>query len=298
MINLRGVGAFAEGFAKGMLGRALHRVGLSPGHMAGDGKFTMLLPEHQVAIKEGEQIRIRYLSRGKAPRAVPVQVSGDPFQACETTIQSSWAPLPVLGHASSLLLTGTRAALADARLQQSFHLQKVYIGGVHYFRHQVGEPWTQALQDRTGLVPPPHFLGLSLAQVQRRLVVDLKERGAGEFVDTTKVGLDLGRGGRYAHNHDLTAHLVVKREHRSFLLVRQLRAHNGAVFESRARYRSRGAAWIIDHSQTLEWRKQAPPLLLQEDHFFRNAEEFRQEALGFFPVETLARPGVPQKDDA
>ena len=47
----------------------------------------------------------------------------------------------------------------------------------------------------------------------------------------------------------------------------------------------------------LEWRKDAPPVLLQEDHFFRNAEEFRQEAPGFFPVETLGRQRLPPGDD-
>jgi hypothetical protein len=295
-INLRGLGAFTEGIVKGVMARALHMVGLGVGKLAGGGKFSLLLPEHQVAIKEGEQIRMRYLTANKTPRAVPVQVSGDPFQASEMSIVSSWAPLPVLGHNDSLLLSGTRAALADVRLQQSYDLEEVYIGGVRYFRHHVGERWSDEMNTRTGLFQPPRFMRFSLTEAQRRLIRTWRDQGAGEFVDTTKAGIDLGRRGRYANNNDQTAHLVLLREPHAFLLLRQIRSGEGKIFESRTRYRSRGPSWIIHNSQTIEWRQDAPPLLVQEDHYFRNAEEFQRDALSFFPVGKLKEgEGPPQK---
>jgi len=284
--TLRGIGAFCEAIAKGLVARALHLVGLGVGTMAGGGKFFTLLPEHQVAIKEGEEIRIRYLTLARKPRAVPIQVSGDPFQASLMSIHSSWAPIPVLGHHKSLLVSTSRAVLANVRLQQSYDLEGVYIGGVYYFRHHVGEQWSDALWSRTGLVPPPRYLPYTLTHAQRHMLDLWKEQGAGEFVDTTSRGLDLGRRGRYAHNNDQSAHLVVVREPHGILLVRQLRATaaEGVVHENRARYRSVGPAWIIHHSQTIAWRKDGPPVLVQEDHYFRNAEEFQRAAPTFFPV--------------
>jgi hypothetical protein len=284
--NLRGLGVFWEAIAKGTLARGLHLMGLGVGKMAGGGRFTFLLPESQVAIKEGEEIEVHYLTMGGRPRGVPIQVSGDPFQAWKLNIRSAWSPIPLLGEARSLLLATTRAVMADLRLQQSYDLRVEYIGGVHYFWHHLGEDWSEEFVGRTGLVQPPHWLPLPVAMVQRRLVNAWREAGAGEFVDTSQAGVSLGRRGRYAHNNDQSAHLVVLREPRSSLLVRQIRRSpaEGLVYESRARYRRVGASYIIYESSTVSWQGGQPPTIVQEDHWFRSAEDFQQAAPAFFPL--------------
>jgi hypothetical protein len=284
--NLRGLGVFWEAIAKGTLARGLHLMGLGVGKMAGGGRFTFLLPESQVAIKEGEEIEVHYLTMGGRPRGVPIQVSGDPFQAWKLNIRSAWSPIPLLGEARSLLLATTRAVMADLRLQQSYDLRVEYIGGVHYFWHHLGEDWSEEFVGRTGLVQPPHWLPLPVAMVQRRLVNAWREAGAGEFVDTSQAGVSLGRRGRYAHNNDQSAHLVVLREPRSSLLVRQIRRSpaEGLVYESRARYRRVGASYIIYESSTVSWQGDQPPTIVQEDHWFRSAEDFQQAAPAFFPL--------------
>jgi hypothetical protein len=239
-----------------------------------------------VAIKEGEEIEIDYLTLGGRPRGVPVQVSGDPFQAWKMQIRSSWSPIPLLGEARSLLLASTRAAMTDLRLQQSYDLRVEYIGGVHYFWHHLGEDWSEAFSQRTGLIKPPLWLPLPLAMVQRRLLTAWREAGAGEFVDTSEGGVSLGRRGRYAHNNDQSAHLVVLREPRSSLLVRQIRRSpvEGLVYESRARYGRVGATYIIAESSTVAWRSSEPPTIVQEDRWFRSAQDFQQAAPAFFPL--------------
>ncbi len=284
--NLRGLGVFWEAIAKGTLARGLHLMGLGVGKMAGGGRFTFLLPESQVAIKEGEEIEVDYLTMGGRPRGIPIQVSGDPFQAWKLNIRSAWSPIPLLGEARSLLLATTRAVMADLRLQQSYDLRVEYIGGVHYFWHHLGEDWSEEFVGRTGLVQPPHWLPLPVAMVQRRLVNAWREAGAGEFVDTSQAGVSLGRRGRYAHNNDQSAHLVVLREPRSSLLVRQIRRSpaEGLVYESRARYRRVGASYIIYESSTVSWQGDQPPTIVQEDHWFRSAEDFQQAAPAFFPL--------------
>jgi hypothetical protein len=243
-----------------------------------------------VAIKEGEEIEIDYLTMGGRPRGVPVQVSGDPFQAWKMQIRSSWSPIPLLGDAGSLLLASTRAAMNDLRLQQSYDLRVEYIGGVHYFWHHLGEDWSEAFGERTGLVKPPLWLPLPLAMVQRRLLTAWRDAGAGDFVDTSEGGVSLGRRGRYAHNNDQSAHLVVLREPRSSLLVRQIRriTAEGLVYESRARYRRVGASYIIYESSTTAWQGGQPPVIVQEDHWFRSAEDFQQAAPAFFPLHEAA----------
>jgi hypothetical protein len=284
--NFRGLGAFWEAIAKGTLARALHLFGLGVGKMAGGGRFTFLLPEHQVAIKEGEEIEVDYLTFGGRPRGIPIQVSGDPFQAWKLNIRSAWSPIPMLGEARSLLLATTRAVMTDLRLQQSYDLRVEYIGGVHYFWHHLGEEWGEEFGARTGLVKPPLWLPITVALVQRRLVKAWSEAGAGEFVDTSQDGLSLGRRGRYAHNNDQSAHLVVLREPRSSLLVRQIRRSpiDGQVYESRARYRRVGASYIIYESSTVAWQNDQPPVIVQEDHWFRSAQDFQQAAPAFFPL--------------
>lgn len=284
--NLRGLAVFWEAIAKGTLARALHMVGLGVGKMAGGGRFTFLLPESQVAIKEGEEIEVNYLTMGGRPRGVPIQVSGDPFQAWKLNIRSAWSPIPLLGEARSLLLATTRAVMADLRLQQSYDLRVEYIGGVHYFWHHLGDDWSEDFVARTGLVKPPLWQPLPLAMVQRRMLGAWREAGAGEFVDTSQSGVSLGRRGRYAHNNDQSAHLVVLREPQAGLLVRQIRraSAEGSVFESRARYRRVGASYIIYESSTVAWEGDKPPTIVQEDHWFRSAQDFQQAAPAFFPL--------------
>mgnify|MGYP006971706770 CR=1 FL=1 len=292
--NLRGFGVFWEAVAKGVVARTLNLLGLGVGKLAGGGRFTMLLPESQVAIKEGEEIEIDYLTMGGRPRGVPVQVSGDPFQAWKMQIRSAWSPIPLLGESRSLLLASTRAAMADLRLRQSYDLRVEYIGGVHYFWHHLGEDWSEAFGARTGLLKPPLWLPLPLAMVQRRLVGAWGQAGAGEFVDTSQAGVSLGRRGRYAHNNDQSAHLVVLREPRSSLLVRQIRRTpgEGMVYESRARYRRVGATYIIFEGSTVAWQGEQPPTIVQEDHWFRSAQDFQQAAPAFFPLRQ-ASPDAP-----
>jgi len=284
--NIRGLGVFWEAVAKGVVARTLNLLGFGVGKLAGGGRFTMLLPESQVAIKEGEEIEIDYLTMGGRPRGVPVQVSGDPFQAWKMQIRSSWSPIPLLGASRSLLLASTRAAMTDLRLRQSYDLRVEYIGGVHYFWHHLGEEWNEAFGERTGLVKPPLWLPLPLAMVQRRLLAAWREAGAGVFVDTSEGGVSLGRRGRYAHNNDQSAHLVVLREPRSALLVRQIRRSplEGLVYECRARYRIVGASYIIAHSSIVCWRTGEPPTIVQEGHWFRSAQDFQQAAPAFFPI--------------
>ena len=287
LLNVRGIGTFAEAILKGTLARLLHGFGLGVGTFGGGGKIASLLPEHQVAIKEGEKIEIEYLTMDHQPRAVPVQVSGDPFQAWRMSICMHWGPVPLLGRHDSLLLAAIRRSLADLRLQQSYRMGRVYIGGLRYFRHHIGEDWTRAFEARTGLLQPPNHLPRNLPLAQRMLLEAWQASGAGEFVDTTESGLAMWRRGRYAHNNDQSAHLLVLREPQGTLLVRQVRAMGEGgeeIFESRTHYRAVGASYILYRNQTVIWSGNGNPRILQEEHFFRSAEAFQQEAPTFFPV--------------
>ena len=287
-LNLRGIGAFAESILKGVLARVMHQVGLGVGRMAGGGKLSLARPEHQLTIKEGEELAMTYLwHNDKAPRFVPTQVSGDPFQAWSTAVRVAWGPLPLLAHEDSLLLGAARRSLAHLRVEQTYRLRGVNIGGLYYFRHRTGPEWTPAFTQRTGLVQPPRHLRRSLAHSQRTLIEQWQLLGTGEFVDTSESGLQLGRRGRYAHNNDHTAHLVVLKERRGTLLVRQVRSDaSGEIYESRAWYRAFGPAFIIHRSETRRWRHGDVPTIEQEEHFFRSAEAFQQEAPTFFPFGT------------
>ncbi len=287
VLNFRSLLVFGEGVAKGVLARVLKLSGLGVGTLAGGGKFLFLQPKHQVAIKEGESIEIDYLTMEKRPRPIAIQVSGDPFQACRMGIRTAWGPVPLLGKSNSLLLAATRRSLADLRLQQSYRLGRVYFGGVRYFRHHIGEEWTPEFAARTGMLQPPNHLPLRLPPVQRMLLEAWQESGAGEFVDTTKSGLALLRRGRYAHNNDQSAHLLILKEPQGTLLVRQVRAmrkDGSEIYEARSHYRAVGGSYIMYHTQTLLWGGNQNPIILQEDHFFRSAEAFQQEAPTFFPV--------------
>jgi len=214
-------------------------------------------------------------------------VSGDPFQAYRLGIRPAWGPIPLLGRSNSLLLAATRRSLADLRLQQSYRLGRVYIGGVRFFRHHTGEEWSREFSARTGLLQPPNHLPHSLPLAQRRLLEAWQKGGAGEFVDTTQSGLAPLRKGRYAHNNDQSAHLLILKEPEGTLLVRQVRAmgdNGGEIFETRSYYRSVYGSYIIYRSQSVVWHGNENPRVLQEDHFFRSAEAFQQDAPTFFPV--------------
>lgn len=290
ILDFRGLGAFTEAIVKGILARLLHVTGLGVGKLAGGGKFSFLLPEHQVAIKEGEEISIDYSTLDRRPRAINIQVSGDPFQAYKLAIRVIWGPIPLLGAQRSLLLASTRRSLANVRLLQSYRLQGVYIGGMYFFRHLTGPDWSEVLVRATGLIRPPRHLPRNLVTAQRRLLESWQKAGAGEFVDTTESGLALWRRGRYAHNNDQSAHLLLLREPHGTVFVRQVRAAadgSGDVYEARSYYRPVWGSYIILHSQTILWQGDDAPRILQEDHYFRDAQEFQQEAPTFFPV--LAR---------
>jgi len=218
---------------------------------------------------------------------VAIQVSGDPFQAYRMWIRIAWGPVPLLGRHRSLLVAATLRSLADLRLQQSYRLGRVYIGGLRFFHHHVGEDWTDEFSARTGLLRPPTHLPKNLVQAQRFLLDAWQGAGTGDFVDTTEAGLALWRRGRYAHNNDQSAHLLLLREPQGQLMVRQVRAMDngtGGVYESRTWYQAVGGSYLVFRGQTVLWERDGAPRLLQEDHYFRSAEAFQQEAPTFFPV--------------
>jgi hypothetical protein len=102
-------------------------------------------------------------------------------------------------------------------------------------------------------------------------------------VDTTEQGLALARGVRTAHNSDQSAHLVLVRE-RGTLLVRMVRRHEHAIFESRTTYRPGWGGYIIHDHQLRQWEPDdEAPRIVQEEYYFRDADGFRTEAPGFFP---------------
>ena len=276
--------AFAEAIVKGVVARAIHLVGLDPGRWAGDGKIASAWPEHQITIKEGEEIDIEYLSRDGKARCVPTQLSGDPFQATRMTIRVAWGPLPLLANAGSLLLASAQRSLAHLRNEQTYKLKAVFIGGLSYYQHLAGRNWNFEFTDQTGLLAPPLTLRPNLTVAQQTLLHRWQTAcDTGEFVDTSRPGLQLGRRGRYAHNNDQTAHLVVLKESRQVLLVRQVRAWRDAIYEARTWYRRFGPSWVIHTSQVRAWLPGEDPRILNEEHFFRSAEAFQKDAPAFFP---------------
>ena len=281
----RGFAGFWEVILKGLVSRALHYFGFGTGTLAGGGRVWALLPQHQVAIKEGERIQIDYRHLDGAPRGVPVVISGDPFQAHRLDIKVLWGPIPMLGGRRSLLVASTRKTLTNLRMEQSFDLEHTYIGGVRYFRHRTGRPWSPEMAARTGLFLPPLHLPRSLTRSYEMLCRRWQNAGAGEFIDTSKPGLPLVRKGCFAHNNDQTAHLLVLKQAHGMLLVRQVRVRHGqGIYETRSDYRLAGASYIIIRSQTVFWRDDEPPQIIREAHYFRNADEFQQEAATFLPI--------------
>ncbi|MBM4321390.1 MAG: hypothetical protein FJ125_15975, partial [Deltaproteobacteria bacterium] len=297
-LNLRGLLTFLEAISKGVLARVLHLLGLNPGKLAGEGKMVCLQTAYQVAIQEGEEIRIRYRRPDGSPKAVPAQISGDPFQTTELGVKVMWGPIPLLAARRSLLLESTQRTLAHLRLQQSYRLSRTYIGGVHHFRHTTGIGDPEQASSITGLCPPPLWLPTNLRLAQQALLRDWQKLGTGEFVDTSAPGLGLLRRGLFCHNNDQTAHLLLLKESWSTLLVRQLRRYGAEgtdVFETRTRYKWQAGSFVIHQSQTMHHPREGPPRLIIEDHFFRDAEEFQQLAPSYFPL-LATSPGAPVLD--
>ena len=295
VFTLRGVLGLGEAIVKGLLARGLHFAGLSPGRLAGEGELAFLQPARQVALKEGGEVRIEYSTEDGRPRAVPIQISGDPFQAQTFGARVFWGPVPLLAAADSLLLSSTRRTLTHLRLQQSFGLKPAYIGGVHYFRHEAGVIGREAIETRTGLVAPPLYLPLELGVARDRLCQAWKRLDTGEFIDTSEPGRKLRKKTAYCHNNDQSAHLLLMRESRGRILVRQVRRagpQGRDIFEARTSYRLEWGSYVIDHGQILHWRRAGPGRILQEERFFRDKAEFRVEAPTYFPV-LSPTPGAP-----
>ncbi len=292
--SLRAVGALTEAILKGVVARIAHQLGFNPGRLAGEGEMSALQPEHQVALKEGGLVSIHYAYHDGEPRAAPIQISGDPFQAHSLAIKVFWGPVPLLASHDSLLLTSTRGTLAHLRLQQSYGLKMAYIGGVHYFRHESGPVRRDEIEARTGLVAPPLYLPLDLAGIRRKLCVSWQRLGTGDFVDTSEPGRRLRRKSLYCHNNDQSCHLLLMRIERGDLLVRQVRRtpHGGSIFEARTTYRQEWGTYVISQSQVFHWPRTRPARILQEERFFRDAAEFQMEAPAYFPV-LASTPGAP-----
>jgi hypothetical protein len=289
-IDLRGVGTFAEAIFKGVLARALHLVGLPPGSLGGGSKLRLAAPEHQIAVRDGEEIDIAYLGPDRRPRCVPLQVSGDPFQASRMTIRGSWGPIPMLADPGSLLMLSVQRTLARLRVLQTFRLQTLFIGGLAYFRHQVGRPWTPERVQETGLPSPALHLPRRLDAAFETVLTRWRRAGAGPFVDTSDRGLPIGRRGRYAHSSDHGSHCVVLRD-RGALIVRLVTGTKGGrVYEARATYRPFAGWWILVETQTRQVDPGQDPTLIHEEYLFRSADAFRQDAPRFFPFS--GRSGV------
>ncbi|MCO4748047.1 MAG: hypothetical protein KC912_24855 [Proteobacteria bacterium] len=282
VFDLSGLLTFGEAIVKGILGRVMHAIGLGVGDMAGGGRFWFASPENQITLQEGEGCDLEFYGPEGHPRAVSTQVSGDPYQAYKMQVRVAWGPLPLLASPGSLLLAAAQRSLARLRQAQGWQLRRVFIGGLAWFRHRLGAEWSQSLLAETGLFLPPRTLPRRLTPAHTRLLAAWNRRGAGPFVDTTEQGLALGRRGRYAHNSDHTAHLMVLRE-RGTLLVRQVRRTDRAVYEIRTNYRRWWGGWVIHDSQTRRWDADQDPVIIQEEHYFRDAQAFRRDAPSFFP---------------
>jgi hypothetical protein len=294
-LDASGVLTFAEAIGKGLLGRLMHGLGLGVGRLAGGGRFAMAAPEHQVTLQEGESVELEFLgadARGpeRRRRAVATQISGDPYQAWRMQVRVAWGPLPLLASPGSLLMAAAQRALARLRVARSWRLQTVFIGGLPWFRHEA-----RAGGEDTGLFTPPLTLPTRLTAAQRRLRQLWEGSGVGPFIDTTEQGVALGRRGRYAHNSDHTAHLALLRDGGG-LLVRQVRHHNGHIYEGRASYRALLGAWVVHEVQVRRSDPGEAPVIVQEERYFRDAEAFLVEAPAFFPFLGEDRTWRPEDD--
>jgi hypothetical protein len=249
-------------------------------------------------LQEGERLEMSFQDPQGASRAVPVQVSGDPYVAHDLELRIAWGPLPLLASARSQLLASARRTLAHLRIQEAFDLKGETIGGVYHYRHDIGLDAGPDLEQRTGLFSPPLYLRGNLTVVQDYLIQRWMALETGPFVDTSRPGLQLGRQGRYAHNADQSAHLVVLKQDNGSLLVRQVRAHHdGTLYESRVRYVVLGGVWMIRSVETRAQEPEGIQQIIQESHFARSAEALEREALAFFPVVPAAHDVVATAHD-
>jgi hypothetical protein len=279
--DLSGLLTFSEAIVKGVLGRVAHTFGINAGQLASGGRFWFAHPENQVTLQEGEACELAFLGPDRQPRAVSTQVSGDPYQAWSMQVRVAWGPLPLLAAPDSLLMAAAQRSLSRLRQSQGLQLQSVFISGLAWFRHLVGADWTREHIESTGLFPPPRTLPGRLASAHARLLRRWVDLGAGPFVDTTEQGLALGKRGRYAHSSDHSAHLMLLRE-RGTLLVRQVRRIGSTIYEARSIYRRWWGGWVIHDSHTRRWDDDQQPVIVQEEHYFRDAEAFRRDAPSFF----------------
>ena len=281
LVDLSGLVTFGEAIVKGLAGRLMHAVGLGVGNLAGGGSFWSAAPSNQITLQEGQTVQLDFFDPAGHRRASATQVSGDPYQAWTMQMRVAWGPLPLLAAPDSLLMAAAQRALSRLRVTRTWQLQTVYIAGVAWLRHQVEA--TPGAAPEGGLCRPPWTLPNRLTTAQRRLRRRWEEEGTGPFIDTTEQGVALGRRGRYAHNSDHTAHLMVLRE-RGGLLVRQVRRMGERIYEARTHYTRWPLGWVIHENEVRCTEPGQAPRVLLEEHYFRDADALRQEAPSFFPM--------------
>ena len=282
VFEVSGLFSFGEAIVKGLIARGLHALGVGAGGLASGGRFTFAQPEHQITLTEGESVEISFFGPHRKPRAVPTQVSGDPTQARQLEVRVAWGPLPLLAAPDSLLFAAAQRALTRLRQLQAWNLQTVYIGGQAFFRQRVGV-------GQPAVPPPPRTLPRRLDRARDALATWLQSQGLGPLIDTSEQGLGVSGRARHAHTSDHKAHLVVVRE-RGVLLVRVIRRQPGhVVVEQRTTYRAAWGRVVIHDYEVRRWTGDAPPVLLEEEHYFRDAATFRMEAPRFFSAHALAQ---------
>ncbi|MFT4974823.1 MAG: hypothetical protein ACI8S6_000706 [Myxococcota bacterium] len=291
-VSLLGLMAITEAAFKGITSRLMHFVGLDPGRFAGEGDLISLPPSYQVSLKEGAEVRIRYSDASGFPRAVPIQISGDAYQASRMQMRVFWGPLPMLAANGSLLHASARRTLRHLRLQTSYNLKATSIGGVHYFWYGAGAMARHEIEAQTGVAAPRLHLHRDLRTAAEQICARWQALDTGAFVDTSGPGLSLGRNEVRMHNNDQSAHVLLLRNSWRRLLVRQVRrTADDAVVEARSHYRRSFGAWVIMDSQILRWESDQTARILYEEHFFRDAQNFQGAAPSFFPL--LSQPGRP-----
>lgn len=292
-VSLLGLFTLCEAIFKGVASRFLHMAGIDPGRLAGDGKLVSLPPSYQVSLKEGAEVRIRYTDDQGRARAAPLQISGDPYQASRMRLRVFWGPLPMLAANDSLLEASARRTLRFLRLQASYDLKSTSIGGVHHFWYGSGGFERHAIDVETGLTEPRLHLPRDLRAAGRLICAQWERLETGGFVDTSGPGRSSRRDEVRLHSNDQSAHVLLLREGRSRLLVRQVRrGTEGTVVEARIRYRRSFRAWVIVESQLMRWEPDRTARILYEEHFFRDARHFQGSAPTFLPL-LEQRPGQP-----
>ena len=280
-IDFSGIATFTEAILKGVAGRVMHALGLSVGNLAGGGSFWSADAAHQITLQEGQSVRLDFFDTRGRRRIAATQVSGDPYQCWTMKMRVAWGPLPLLAAPDSLLMAAAQRALKRLRVTRAWHLHTVYIAGLAWLQHRVEAQPKAALEG--GLCAAPWTLPRRLTAAQAALQQRWERSGVGAFIDTTEQGLALGRRGRYAHNSDHTAHLMVLRD-RGGLLVRQVRRVDDRIYEGRTHYSRWPLGWVIHENQVRCTVPGQAPVVLLEEHFFRDADALRQEAPSFFPM--------------